>query len=306
MRIKGLGKETTEYFQSEIENMIYPWQYKESEIHIINIDCVLSDIKTYWNEDIRFRKGFQINKDNSLNIPTIFVQINGIYKNKSEYRKLLEFMNTSNSIHFKNMKNMFQFEVNMYLKLQTFFDKNIEKMNYEARNEFLLKQEINSFSNVNLFAENLLYNKFENFIKKYPNLSNEVYVKILNLNNDILNLFQNFDFPFKNPKIIVENMENDDLSNENKYVLMFLYSLGFDIVIFSPKGLNFLKDYKINTITLDYYLNPNEKTYDYIEDNIIKKLNKKVKLLKKNQTIIFYPIIFILCYSLLFILLCFY
>lgn len=304
--MKGIGKETTEYLQKELQGVIHPWQYKDSDIHIINIESVLSDVLSNWNEEIRFRQGFAINEDNSINIPTMFVQINGIFNDKNKYREFLDSLETKNSIRFKNTKNLFKENTGISKKLDNlqFEDCDLAKMkiNFEKRKKYLLNTKFNTFDSINESARNLLYLKFKEFVNNYPELDSKVYSKIINLDKKILNLLQNFDYCFANPKIIVENMNDKEFYNEDKYVLMFLYSLGFDIVIFSPKGLKFLDDYKINSITLDSYLNQDIESYDYRADKDIKKeekdkLKKEKKTLKKKRFSNFlsmFPILIIL------------
>ena len=309
--MKGIGKETTEYLQKELQEVIHPWQYKDSDIHIINIESVLSDVLSNWNEEIRFRQGFAINEDNSINIPTMFVQINGIFNDKNKYREFLDSLETKNSIRFKDTKNLFEENIEISKKLYNFqfedYDLDKMKINFEKRNKYLLNTKFNIFDSINESARNLLYLKFKEFVNNYPKLNSKVYSKIINLDKKILNLLQNFDYCFANPKIIVENMNDKEFYNEDKYVLIFLYSLGFDIVIFSPKGLKFLDDYKINSITLDCYLNQDVESYDYRADKDIKKEEKdklkegKKKLKKKRfyNFLSLIPILIILAVNIL-------
>lgn len=288
MKMNGIGKETTENIQNEIPSMIQPWQYKDSKIQIVNIDSVLSDIIYNWKEDIRFRQGFKINEDKSLNIPTMFVQINGIYQDKNKYREFLNSLETKETIRIKDTKNMFSLNNSLKNKLNDLLLENYNvsknKKNYKERTNFLINTKIEIFGKLNASTEKLLYEKFRDFVTLYPNLKSDVYAKIMNLDNKILNLLQNFDFCFKNPKIIVENMDDNNFNKTDKYVLIFLYSLGFDIIIFSPKGLSFLKDYDINTITLDNYLNADDPIYDYRCDaEILKEEKKEIAKIKKQE-----------------------
>lgn len=281
--MKGIGKETTEYLQKELQGVIHPWQYKDSDIHIINIESVLSDVLSNWNEEIRFRQGFAINEDKSLNIPTMFVQFNGIFNDKNKYRNFLYSLETKNTIRFKDTNNLFKPNLDFLNRFeQTYNYFYMDECNRDKRTKYLLNMDIENFNSINESARNLLYSKFKEFVKKYPELDSLVYAKIINLDKNILNLLQNFDYCFDNPKIIVENMDDKNFSKHDKYVLLFLYSLGFDIAIFSPKGLKFLDDYKINTITFDCYLNQDVESYDYRLDKEIKKEEKaEIKKIKR-------------------------
>lgn len=274
MKIKGIGKETTEELRRNIPSYISPWQYKDSDINIINIESVLSDVITNWNQEMRFRQGFSINEDNSLNLPTFFMQINGIYNDKNKYRNFISELETKDTIRIKETKNMFKFK--SMIDMDKLFVDGILNTNY-------IKKIGCNFSSINESMEKMLYKKLQEFYKKYPNIDSTIYSKIVYLNEKYLNLLHNFDYCFSNPKILVENMDDDNFTDSDKYVLIFLYSLGFDILIFSPKGLKFLSDYKINSITLDCYLSNMQDIYDYRDDKDIQKEEKEKKKKEKDK-----------------------
>lgn len=276
MKVTGIGKETTNVIRESISDLIHPWQYKNSDIHIVNVDSVLSDVETNWNQEIRFRQGFKINDDKSLNIPTMFVQINGIYEDKKDYKNLIEKMNTKNTYRI-NTKNTL-FEIN-------------DGANKQAQEYNILymedQYEVETFKKMHTSVQKMMNKKLLEFMNEYcilpTNLLIETLSKIFSLNSEILNLLQNFDYPFKNPKILVEDMEGNNFSDADKYVLIFLYGLGFDIIIFSPKGKEFLHNYPINTITLDKYLLTNEKSYDYRDDKEIAQEKKQQEKEEKKR-----------------------
>lgn len=290
MKITGIGKETSENIRSQIESLIQPWQYKNSDIHIVNVDSVLSDVETNWNQDIRFRHGFNINDDKSLNVPTMFVQINGIYEDKKQYEKFINDMDTKETYHVKNMP-IFEKDSDWYhsytdtIKSILAFDKEDDELPDTCTIDFVP----GTFKKLHTSVQKMICRKLEAFVDKYLDGmpyedQKDILYRIISLNDDILNLLQNFDYPFKNPKIMVEDMKGQTFEEGDKYVLIFLYSLGFDILIFSPKGQEFLPNYPINTITLDRYLATNEDTYDYRDDKVIEKEKKdKVKQEKKKQ-----------------------
>lgn len=273
-KVTGIGKETKRTLQENIQDLIHPWQYKDSEIHIVNIDSDITDIETNWNQEIRFRYGFNINEDKSLNIPTMFVQMNGIYSNKADYRALIEKMTTKNTIRYKNTDGLF--DSYNYIEVP------------EAR--LLCKNnEVRAFEKVNTSTQKMMNKKLLEFIDRYEHEVKErtfqrILGNIINIEEpQIIALLQNFDYCFNNPKIIVENMDDNNFTDVSKYVLIFLYNLGFDILIFSPKGSSFLKSFEINTITLEKYLPPTEDKYDYREDEEIKRAEKEEKKLEKKK-----------------------
>ena len=271
-KVTGIGKETKKTLQENIQDLIHPWQYKDADIHIVNIDSDISDVETNWNQDIRFRQGFKINEDGSLNIPTMFVQINGIYSKKSDYKALLDRMTTKNTIRYKTTDDLFH----VY----------IGRTPDEVR-DLCKNNEVYAFSKLNSSMQKMMNKKLLDFVDKYEKEIDDFDLVLGNIcsmkDMDIISMLQNFDYCFSNPKIIVENMDDRNFEDSAKYTLLFLYSVGFDIMIFSPKGSTFLKGIEINEITLEKYLSPTEESYDYRDEGEIKKAKKeKAKEDKKN------------------------
>ncbi len=273
-KVTGIGKETKRTIQENIQDLIHPWQYKDSEIHIVNIDSDITDVETNWNQEIRFRYGFNINDDKSLNIPTMFVQVNGIYTKKADYRAFIDKMDTKNTIRYKSTDGLFD---------------SYKTIEIDEAYKLCKRNEVKAFSKVNTSTQRMMNQKLVEFIDKYKDEVNEgTFRKILgNIvcmeEPQITVLLQNFDYCFSNPKIIVENMDDSNFTDVSKYVLVFLYSLGFDILIFSPKGSAFLKNFEINTITLEKYLPPTEEKYDYREEEEIKRAEKEEKKQEKKR-----------------------
>jgi len=83
----------------------------------------------------------------------------------------------------------------------------------------------------------------------------------LNLDKEILELIQTFDYPNKIPKLIIFDNDENVFSEEDAIVLAFLNLMCFDILIFTPTGYNNIESriiqkyydiHKLEKIKLDF------------------------------------------------------
>ena len=78
---------------------------------------------------------------------------------------------------------------------------------------------------------------------------------ILSLDKKIVRLIDNFDFTNDIPKVVVFLDYETELTKDACYVLAFLNTIGFDIIIFTPAGLSNLNTYieesRFNSVRLD-------------------------------------------------------
>ena len=82
--------------QNEVEDALYDenilkhWSLREYNINPIYLNATLEDVKNYWNEEVRFREGFEIDKENKIvKIPNFYIKIDGVYKDRKKYISLL-------------------------------------------------------------------------------------------------------------------------------------------------------------------------------------------------------------------------
>tara|TARA_Y100001933_G_C18862495_1_gene506496 strand:+ start:246 stop:572 length:327 start_codon:yes stop_codon:yes gene_type:complete len=61
---------------------------------------------------------------------------------------------------------------------------------------------------------------------------------VLNLDDTILRLIQNFDYPASVPKIVIYDPDETTFSESDAITMAFLYFLGFDICVLTPTGYN--------------------------------------------------------------------
>lgn len=281
-----MQKETlSKKYQNEIDNYLYDsnilkhWQLIEFDVKSLYLNGTLEDVKTYWNQDARFREGFEIDKEQKIvSIPNFFVKIDGVLNNENEYKKLITTL--SSNIVYKNTPkdNMTSIFEEISSKGKAYCKDELEKISqkikkhkeitiddlqslcYENKNLLQLNDYISKYilKKINLFIQE----KGTNF-----DLEN-ILILLANMNINLFKEFQNWDFAFQVPKITIINESSESLNISCLEFMDFLNYLGFDIIFFSPIGETFkekpLHYQYLNKIVLDKFIKI--KTRKEIED----------------------------------------
>ncbi|MBP3201130.1 MAG: hypothetical protein J6M39_05745 [Lachnospiraceae bacterium] len=243
-------KETIGYKASkEMEEMLYKdsgiYKYKQiKKAASITLKSAHQEIELLWNQDVKYRPGFAIDGEYAK-IPVFFSKVNGILDNKFKYWKYVKSLITKNSVLIRNF--------------------NIIKLNFFRRLRFKF---INCFNNGNLDVEKLMkcklykYGTLQKSIQLHliekvkfiidnrifrgtfvSGTENKIITVFLNLPTNILRLIHNFDFTGKNPKIIYINVKSEMMPIEDAIIIVLLHYIGFDIVLFTPSGVNCIDQY---------------------------------------------------------------
>ncbi|WP_066677991.1 YceG family protein [Clostridium septicum] len=256
----------TKQIQRDVEEQLFsntgmfkPWQFRKGYTESVLLDTILEDIYIYWNEPCKLRSGFKV-EGTTVRVPCFFYKIDGEYLDKFEYQKLVKYccsslntkvFNTGNiSIDPNITDSMYQL---MFCELSdgTF---NIEEIK---------KVPIYRFSKYSEDIQNFLIKKFnETIISKdiFVNSFNKEEILrflllVLNLNEEIVRLVDNFDFTGNIPKIVIYLNDEEVITESMQLLLGYLHKIGLDIIIFNPSGLfninNVIKETAINTVRLE-------------------------------------------------------
>ena len=243
-----LTESLTKQLKKDIEKKLYTdtgvykdWQFRDGYTKSLFIDSLLEDVNIYWKEQARFREGFAVN-DNTVTVPCFFQKIEGLYKNEDDYLELIQNCTTTpNTLVIDNCKLSSDIKVseNMYelifcqLSDGTF---DIEKIkNLEMYKFHKYSDEIQNLI-LNKFNETLLDKNIYSFeLDKNDML--QLLVLVIQLNEEIIRLIDNFDFTKDIPKIVIFLNNEDSLSDNMLLLLGYLHKIGMDIIIFNPSGL---------------------------------------------------------------------
>lgn len=228
---------------------------------IVHIDSVIEDLKTYWYEENRMRPAFKVEND-IVYTPNFLVKVNGIYNNKYEYKSLIKFLTEKaeynqyiNKVNISKLVEYKSLPSEAYSLVYTIINLKIDEEKLKNHNLYKLSKYSMELQDKIIFKLNeFIYRT--GFKLKYYEIEDFVYL-IFNIisNNSIIKLLENFDYPFKVPKLIIFDEKTYEPSKMDVIIIEFLNSLGIDIVVISPYGNHYIenniKSSELSTFSLD-------------------------------------------------------
>lgn len=297
-RAKEIPKQQNEVIQTvakkakdEFSNTIYkngmvfkPWQFRKGYTKPIYIDAVVEDIKTYWDQDARFREGFKV-EDNggyeTLYIPNFFTKINGSLFNKAEFHELVDFTKGTQLTNFAMTTYLISSNFSKEDMFSLMFVMDYDKVDFEKVRQHKLYQ----LGRVNMDTQRFIINKYNEFAMKFKNSIQQIdlihLLASLISDTSYIKLVENFDFPFRIPKLVIYLKGREAFDLNNSLFIHFLNLIGLDILIYNPTGAESIEDNLfgnyLNIINLD------EMNFDlsYEELQTYIPAGKKVGFFKK-------------------------
>lgn len=268
------NKSMTLQFEQQIEEELFqntgvfkPWQFRTGNTKSIFFNASIIDLQTNFNEEARFRNGFNV-EHRIVSVPHFFFEIEGEYSDIYQYKELVDkccidsptslFINGSGSdIYNTELLGTDKYQLMFCQRNDGTFD--IEEIK---------KLPFYKYSSYNDNTENFILNKinetllnpsiFQN-VSLNPNEMIDFCALILNLNKKIIRIIDNFDFPHNIPKIVVFLDKETQLDKLFCKILCYLSIVGFDIIIFTPAGMSNLSSY----VNPSYYNNVRLDTINY-------------------------------------------
>ena len=235
------SEEFSETFFTENIGIYKPWQLENYNIQPVTLKTTFDEIKILWNEPSSVRTGFQI-QNGTVYIPNIFAKISGVYENiKSYCDDVNKLKSSENTIFISNIPFIKETcsQNNLY-SLMPIFNRQgkIDK-------EKLISNSFYKYSYLKTSVQNLIIDKINILLSMdmFKNISNNEFIlnlvmTLLNLNKDIIELIQRFDYPNKIPKLIIFHNNENVFSENEAVVIAFLNLMCFDIIILTPTGYN--------------------------------------------------------------------
>lgn len=285
--VQTVAKKAKEEFNENMYkngHIFKPWQFKKGFTHAIYIDAVIEDIKTYWNQDARFREGFEIKQEHNTDIiyvPNFFTKINGSMFDKNAYKDFVNFTkDTQLTVFSTNLSLLSSYSFSKEEMFSLMFVMEYDKVDFEK----IKKHKIYKLNRINIDTQKFIIDKYNEFAEKFKNkvqqidllmlLASIISSDLMNNNLDYIKLIENFDFPFRVPKIVIYLKDRETCDINNSLFLHYLNLIGIDIIIFSPTGASSIEDNLfgnyLNIINLD------EMNFDLSYD-ILNNYNKEKK-----------------------------
>ncbi|WP_428830443.1 YceG family protein [Clostridium tetani] len=221
------------------------------------------------------RTGFKI-ENGTIYIPNIFAKISGVTEDINIYWKDLSYFKLIGANLF--ISNLPFTEIN-YSKHDLYRLSYLINNDGYLHEDSLIKSEFYKFSYLKTSLQKTIIKKI-NDIFELPLFKKEVnkefklkiLMTILNIDKNLIELLQSFDYPFKIPKLIIYSKDENSFSDEDSIIITFLNLIGFDILIITPTGYNNIE----NQIPRKYYdIHKFEKINLNLELANLDNINKK-------------------------------
>lgn len=249
------------------------WQFRDGNTKPLFIRSTIIDLANNYAEPAKIRSGFKVD-GKMVTVPNFFFQIDGIYNDFAEYKKLVtDCISTPNTyVITDRCEHLVTKEVEDRIKLKLSF---CRKENGDFDIEELKKFPIYTWDKYRDSLEDFMLSKINDVLKsrrfkKKPDGKEQMdfVCDILMINEDILKMADSFDYSDKVPKIVVFLDNEDSVNDRMLYLLGYIVELGFDVVIFSPSGFASID----SVFHPDYFNNERLETMSY--DCTLEKVKK--------------------------------
>lgn len=275
-----VGAQASKQISEELLNdsgFIKPWQLQNRNIKTLLLSSTVDEVDIYWKEPLKLRPGF--NFDNEIvTLPVFFTKIDGVYRDLEEYYSLLDKLQIKDFSYFikydENIKPLSKIFIREGYNL-SFYISNNSKLNKKA----IIKEGNFSISSLSLKWQETILSKIEEAILSdmfIEALSKDDIVRglytVLNMNEKLIYMINSFDYANVNPKLIIYIEQMKMFTKEIVFLLLVLSKIGFDIVIFTPGGVNCIENI-INSQIVDIHrldvinYNLKYKSNNYIDHN---------------------------------------
>lgn len=218
------------------------WQFRDGNTKPLFIRSTVFDLLSNYAEPARVRNGFKVD-GKLVTIPNYFFQIDGMYNDASEYHKLVQTcISTPNTLVLTDKgDNLIKKDIDDSSKLKLAFCQ-FSDGSYDI-NE-LKKLPFYEWDKYRDALEDFILNKINELFKDCmfkKKLSQQdqfdLICDILMMDERIIKMADNFDYTDKIPKLVIFLNNEDYIQDRILYLIGFIVTLGFDVIIFSPAGL---------------------------------------------------------------------
>ena len=271
--------------QREMDSMLFsegvyrPWQFRDGTTKSLFMKSTIIDLMNNYNEPAKVRAGFRT--DGMLvTVPNLFFQIDGVYSDWKEYNRLVEICTSSeNTIIITDAgRSLAGHVVPHEEKLKLVF---CELSDGTMDSGELMKMDIYHWGKYRDALEDLMLEKINEMIRDWDcmfknkisrELKFDIICDILSMDEKIIKMVDGFDYTGKIPKAVFFLENEDFIEDRILYIVGYMVTIGFDVVVFSPAGL----------MSIDSVFDPgrfnNERLdvmkYDCTYHDALKKLKK--------------------------------
>ena len=227
-----------------------PWQFADYNVQAVTLNTTYEEIYIWMKEKAHIREGWRV-EDGTVFIPNMFSKICGTHENIDLYWKEINEVLTQRFTKFYNELPIMDIVHLEYGKFNQIYPNNIFS-------EFNIEEMINAswwkYKELRTGLQRAIANKIKELClnpviinveqEDLRDLQVDIFSVLINLDVEMLELLQAYDYPEEVPKIVVyNNEENGNLSFEDCIMLAFMNSIGIDIIIYNPSGYNDIENF---------------------------------------------------------------
>lgn len=227
-----------------------PWQFADYNVQAVTLNTTYEEIYIWMKEKAHIREGFMV-KGTTVFIPNMFSKVCGTHEDVDIYFQEINQVLTQKFTKFYNELPIMDVVHLEYGKFNQVYHNSVFA-------EFNIQEMINSswwkYKELRTGLQRTMAEKIKELCLN-PVIINveqedlrdfqvDIFSVLINLDGEILELLQAYDYPEEVPKIVVyNNEENGNLSFEDCIMLAFMNSMGVDIIIYNPSGYNDIENY---------------------------------------------------------------
>lgn len=244
IRVQTITSRASEQVSQQLYNhsaLNFPWKYAEHETRTRILNTTYDELFILSDAQLYLRDGFG-EEDGVVYLPVLFAKVEGVSLNQLDYaqkiRRLYEQEMSYTATSFPLLplqKGNMQFHMR---DATTNGRLDVEKM---------MQLAIWPCKNMQLGAQRNIANTMIRFIESgyiqpLPQQSNSehaqyLFGQLMLIPEEILRLYQQFDYSYTNPSILIfKEEESGQMQRQDAILLMFASMLGFDVIICSPGG----------------------------------------------------------------------
>ena len=260
------------------DDTLYYQRNQFSEMNPIILKTTFEEIDILWREPAKFRPSFST-VGGVVTIPSIFAKVSGVSDSLDDYILGIRAKITPETLLISKFPYLSP-EIN---RSAADFMKRV----YVGKEIDAEKVKSCEFYNYRLFSQetqNIIIKGIRDFVnndwyvKKRSSFVYDVLEILFRLPNDVVQLIHSFSFTESIPKVVVFNATDKPCGAADCIMILFLKSLGFDVIMYVPTGYQAVEEYIREN--LFQKINIGKYRYDLADVDITDKLAGKKGIIK--------------------------
>lgn len=284
-----------------------PWQFADYELYANTLKTTYDEITIWGGQYAIIRPGWKV-EDNKVYVPNLFSKVRGVHKDADLFIDEINLLvDRKETLFFKRFPIHRKFPVHNIGKIySSLLDrhggidkskllssrywkyKELKASTQEAIAdrivEFCKIHDFWKYRNFKIKLDLSIIDKVSNYVatssksaldEKHMKIS--IFEILTNLDRKILNLLLKFDYPKEIPKIVLyHNKNSGEFTFADAVILMFMNSMGADIVIYSPGCNSDIENFVKNNYYDAHMLEEINNNLSFKKRGFFYKLFKKI------------------------------